>query len=318
MADGDGDGVLAGERQACPGSAAVRRLVEAAALVVALALYAVFGRAQGSGGGAAALSTLKTADFHALAFAPDNPDVAFFGHHNGVMRSDDGGKTWQALVDRRNFDAMGLGVGRGDARTVYLAGHDIFQASTDGGKTWQPVQHNLPGTDIHGFAMSPSDPNRLYAYVVGQGTFTSGDGGRTWQRLAGHLPADVMGMADAGGIVGAPETLYASSMGGGVLRSTDGGQSWSSAMGTLGRRGVLALAADPAAPQTLYAGLEGSGLYKTTDGGGTWTRLPFPGQNPVAIAVSLARPQRLLALDFKNREGLVYRSDDGGATWGAR
>jgi photosystem II stability/assembly factor-like uncharacterized protein len=289
--------------------------------VVALAMYAVFGRVRGGGSEVAALATLKTADFHALAFAPDNPDVVFFGHHNGIMRSDDAGKTWQALVDRRNFDAMGLGVGRGDTRTVYLAGHDVFQASTDGGKTWQPVQHNLPGTDIHGFAMSPSDPNRLYAYVVGQGTFTSTDGGRTWQRLAGQLPGDVMGLADpgsAGASPGAPETLYASSMGAGVLRSADGGQTWNSAMGALGRRGVLALAADPAAPQTLYAGLEGSGLYKTADGGGTWTRLPFPGQSPVAIAVSPAQPQRVLAIEFHNRAGLVYRSDDGGATWGGR
>lgn len=33
------------------------------------------------------------ADFHALAFGPTEPDVVFFGHHNGVMRSQDGGRT---------------------------------------------------------------------------------------------------------------------------------------------------------------------------------------------------------------------------------
>lgn len=302
----------------------------AAVAVVAGLLYAVFARSAGAGARAgsgaagaagAPLATLKTADFHALAFSPDNANVVFFGHHNGIMRSDDAGKTWKPLVDRRNFDAMGLAVSRGGSGPFYLAGHDIFQVSTDGGVTWQPVQHNLPGTDIHGFSMSPSDPDRLYAFVVGQGTFTSGDGAKTWQRLPGQLPDDVMGVTAAGvaagDSAGNPETLYASSMGSGVLRSADGGQTWTSAMGALGRRGVLSIAADPTSPQTLYAGLD-SGLYKTADGGGSWTRLGFPAQNVVTIAVSPVQPQRILAIGIRGRDGVVYRSDDGGQSWGAR
>jgi photosystem II stability/assembly factor-like uncharacterized protein len=305
---------------------------------VALALVAaVLGvrAALAPGGGPAAsgvapLSVLRTADFHALAFSPDNPDTVFFGHHNGVMRSDDGGRTWKALVDRRNFDAMGLAVSHANPRQIFLAGHDIFQVSTDGGVTWQEAVHNLPGTDIHGFAISPDDPSRLYAFVVGHGVFGSGDAGRTWQRL-GEVPRDVMALAAAGGD---PETLYAASMSAGVLRSTDGGKTWAPAVTGLGSRRVLALAVDPspgtgqalssAAPgagrparQTLYAGTEG-GLYKSTDGGATWARLPFPGMTVVALAVSPARPQRILAISYHDGRGEVFRSDDGGATWGGR
>src|SRR3989304_6530363 len=77
--------------------------------VLAVIVTGVLLATQG-GGGKEVPWVLRTADFHALAFSPNNPDVAFFGHHNGVMRSEDGGQTWSALVEQRNFDAMGLAV----------------------------------------------------------------------------------------------------------------------------------------------------------------------------------------------------------------
>ncbi len=263
------------------------------------------------------IATLDTADFHSLAFGADNPNVVFFGHHNGLMRSDDGGHTWRPAVERAGFDAMGLAVGRGApprASAMYLAGHDVFQVSTDGGATWQPVAHNLPGTDVHGFAMNPDDPSRLFAFVVGHGLFRSADGGRTWQPMPGEAPRDVIALAAAGG---SPETLYVGSAQSGVVKTTDGGQRFTRAADGLGARPVLALAVDPTARQTVYAGLDG-GLYKSTDGGASWRKLPFPGDNAVALAVSPVRPNVLLAISVKDRRGLVFRSEDGGATWRPR
>lgn len=297
-------------------------LVAGAAVVLALAAavagYLVSRGQAGEGAEVGAISVLRTSDFHALAFSPNDPNVVIFGHHNGVMRSDDSGRTWQPMVERRNFDAMSLAVSRANPRQVYLAGHDVFQLSADGGATWQPLAHDLPGTDIHGFAMSPDDPGRLYAFVVGHGAFRSADGGRTWQWLAGQLPSDVMALAALGG---SPETLYAGSMQSGLLKSADGGQSWSRAGAGMHSRNVMALAADPVNRQTVYAGVEG-GLYKSTDGGETWTKLPYPGNNAVALAVNPSRPHVLLAIAVRStatgREGLVYRSEDSGMTWGGR
>lgn len=276
--------------------------------VIGATLYLRAGRGGSAEG--SAIGVLKTADYHALAFSPLNPEVAFFGHHNGVMRSEDGGRTWNALVAKPNFDGMGLGVSRADPSRFYLAGHDIFQASTDGGATWQPVAHNLPGTDIHGFAVSQQDANRLYAFVVGTGAMGSADGGRTWQPLGGSLPPDVM-VLTAGG---RPETVYAASMRSGVLRSTDGGRSWTPAGSGLGSGMVATVAADPAAGQIVYAGTEG-GLFKSTDGGASWSRLPFPGENAAVIAVSPAQSGLLLVISVEDRQGMVYRSEDGGQTW---
>ena len=229
----------------------------ALAIIIAVA-FALRGGGEERGG---AIATLQTGDFHALAFGPDSSTTVFFGHHNGIMRSEDGGRTWLPLVDRPNFDAMGLAVNAGDGRQLYLAGHDIFQVSTDGGVTWQPVTHNLPGTDIHGFAISPDEPNRLYAHVVGQGMFVSADDGRNWHPITVEIPGDVMGLTAAGGD---PEVLYASSMRFGVLRSADGGRSWKPAPQGAITGGIFTLAIDPDTRQTVYAGGQ-SGIYKNLD-----------------------------------------------------
>ncbi|MBI2850560.1 MAG: hypothetical protein HYX80_05895 [Chloroflexi bacterium] len=261
-------------------------------------------------GGPRPLAVLRTADYHSLAFSPENPLVVFFGHHDGIMRSDDGGKTWRRLIEQRNFDAMAVVVDHRDSRLVYLAGHDVFEVSQDGGLTWRPVQHDLPGTDIHGLAVSPED--RLFAFVVGYGLFSSSDAGLTWVRLSAQLPRDVMAVAAGRG---SPETLYVASIGQGVLKSGDGGQTWVQAGGGLGSGAVRAMALDPGAPNTVYAGGT-SGLYKSADSGDFWTKLAFPGNNIVSLAISPAQPGLLLAINIVKGEGQVYRSEDGGLTWG--
>jgi len=266
------------------------------------------------------ISTLQTLDQHALLFSPTDPNVVFFGHHNGLMRSDDGGRTWKPLVDRRAFDAMQLATGgRSNPGRVYLAGHDVFQVSDDGGSSWRPVEHNLPGTDIHQFTLDPDNPDRLTAVVVGFGAFRSADAGRTWTKLPAQPPGDVTALASAGG---EPEVLYVGTANSGLLRSVDSGTSWNAASGQVGSdsgfRAVLALAVEGSDRQTVYAGTD-SGLAKSTDGGAHWAALSYPGDNAVAVAVSPANPRVVLAVATSPRhQGLVYRSEDGGQSWGGR
>ena len=218
---------------------------------------------------------------------------------------------------------MSLAVSRANPKQVYLAGHEVFQMSTDAGATWSAIDSGLPGLDIHAFTMDPDDPNRLTAFVAGRGTFRSADGGRTWDPLGARLPADVTTLASAGGN---PEVLYVGSQSRGVLKTTDGGQTFATVGGL--DADVLSLAVDPTAPQTVYAGVTTGrfqgGIAKTTDGGQTWRQLPFPGPNAVAVAVSPANPNVVLAIAVSQRQGpqapsqgLVFRTQDGGQSWGS-
>lgn len=299
------------EPQTAP-SGVSRRVLLAPALLVAALVGIVGWLWQPDGRAAGAIATLETADFHALAVSPSDPNVVFFGHHNGIMRSADGGRTWRPLVSQRSFDAMGLAVSRSDPHTIYLAGHGVFQLSTDGGAMWQPVQHNLPGTDIHGLAMSPDEPRTLSAFVVGHGVFGSADGGQTWQGVGGPLLRDATALVSAGGD---PETLYVATARSGLFRSVDGGRTWVGLAADAPFRQIVALAVDPSVRRTLYAGTD-VGLAKSADGGATWHVLPFPGGNAVALAVSPSTPDRLYAIEVKDGKGLVHRSENGGQVWG--
>ncbi len=240
-------------------------------------------------------------DMHALVFAGDGR--VLYGQHGGIQVTGDGGKTWSAPSGQG--DAMALGPS--GASTLYLAGHDVFQKSADGGRTWtSPGFGDLPGTDIHGFAVAPSS-GWLYANLAGKGLYRSTDGGRVWQAIS---PATGGAMAIAAG-PGTPPTMFAATMEG-IVRSTDGGANWqavSSASSLVG----MALAVDPKSG-AVYASST-SGVVRSEDNGTTWTALGGPDEAVALVAIDPKDGTRLMVL---SGTGQVYRSDDGGKTWKGR
>lgn len=243
------------------------------------------------------LATIKASDYHSLVFNPVNKDTVFFGHHNGIMRSTDGGRTWQQVVDQPNFDAMSLVVHSQRPHVIYAAGHEVFMRSEDGGKTWRRVASNLPGLDIHAFAIHPEDPNRLYAFVVGYGLFLSKDGGSSWETLNTNVPEATLSLA----VVPADSDILLLGSGDqGILRSDDGGQTWRPSGNIL----ALKLEYVPAS-RTLYAATI-KGIYRSADGGRSWSKVAM--ERPVmAITVNPDDPLELLAV---TSEGQVYRVRD--------
>lgn len=259
----------------------------------------------GSSGGQA-LYQFNTQDFHSLAFDPASADTLYFGHHQGLKVSRDVGETWSD-TDLTGADAMALAFPGGGERR-YIAGHNVFFVSTDSGKTWQPQRHNLPDLDLHGFAASPSDPNRLYTYAVGiGGLFTSGDGGATWEARA-LPPGMAMGMLPLAVAPDDPLSVYAAT-GNQVVESRDGGKTWQGQSGP--PSAVSAIAAAPVNPGVLYAGTA-DGLWKRASDS-DWLKLPVTPHGAVlAVAASATQPERVAIVD---QEGYFFRSDDGGQSW---
>jgi len=248
------------------------------------------------------IATLDTQDVHALLWSPTAPDTVFFGHHGGMLKSVDGGRTWQPTA-LTGVDAMSLAASPQIGERIYAAGHGVFRRSDDAGATWTAPPGQLEGADIHAFAQSPTDPDRLYALIASQGILTSADGGATWMP-GSSAPAHAALAVSADGqrlLLGAEQ---------GVQQSTDHGTTWRSLDAGLPRGAqVLALAVDPRGEAILAATSEG--LYRTGSTDGIWTPTPLTG--PVlAVAMSPAQPNVVLAIDDQQR---VYRSDDGGTTW---
>ncbi|MGA7524277.1 MAG: hypothetical protein WBW84_17635 [Acidobacteriaceae bacterium] len=224
--------------------------------------------------------------------------------------------------------------------------------STDEGLEWKNISDGkLPGpsASIGAIAVAPSNPDILYAgtgeddirndMIPGDGIYKSTDAGRTWEyaglRETHSISEIVVSPQD-------PNVVYASSMGHvfvpgpnrGVFKSTNGGETWKKILFVDDKTGAIDLVMDPNHPDVLYAAMwqaqrmpwgltsggPGSGLYKSTDGGEHWTNLThnpgFPQGVLGRIGVTLAasQPDTLYAI-AQAKNGGVFRSDDGGATW---
>lgn len=277
-------------------------LVLLAGVTVAVALRASWTPLLGAKIAPVPIATLSTSDFHSLAFDLRNPDIVYFGHHQGVLKSVDGGVTWSPVL--RQGDAMSL-VAVDNA--LIMAGHEVFMRSDSAGAIWQFVGTDLPDEDIHGFAVSPSNSKTFFAFIVSYGLWRSEDAGATWTLLSKELPDTVLSLAV---VPATPETLYAGTMDKGLLKSVDGGKTWTP-VNNLSMKMALGLAQDPRDPRIVFVGTEG-GLYRSNADGTLWTRVGLAGKDIATVAISPASPARLLVVDAQGR---VYRTDDSGATW---
>lgn len=253
-----------------------------------------------------AIHTFDTADFHSLAFSPNQPGTVLFGHHGGVQKSRDGGGTWDSVIDEPGRDAMNLVYDPFTPETLYMAGHDVFMKSEDGGSTWALVQSNLPSLDLHTFAASSSVANRLYAVPAGSGLYASDDGGTAWTLVSNDVPPGTAALVEL------PDgTLLIAATDQGLLRSEDGGTTWAPSRSGIDV-GVIFTVRASASGGKLYAGTD-HGVYASTDKGKTWTATALDDIWAITIGVDPANPDHILVL---NTEGRLFRSMDGGQTWG--
>lgn len=174
----------------------------------------------------------------------------------GVLRTDDGGKTWafkNTGVPARHmpeiYPEYGQCVHRllqhpGAPETLYQQNHWGHFASTDGGETWTDIQANLPSFFGFPMAMDRSHPDTLFVCAE-----TSPEAGR-------HNIGDQFA----------------------VYRTDDAGKSWTTLTSGLPggahvRLGVLrhAMCADTEDPVGVYVGTNTGQLFASADRGDTWT-----------------------------------------------
>jgi photosystem II stability/assembly factor-like uncharacterized protein len=258
---------------------------------------------------------------------PDDPNriyVAALGHvydanpERGVYRSVDGGAHWKkVLVSAKDPDDVGaidLALDPQHPRTIYaslwatrrppwsvyapsnMPGGGLYK-STDGGDTWHQLAGGLPADEYVGkigIAVSPSNPNRLYAVVDDLGTAVA----RSYRAAAS-----------------APEGPNAPKPSGGIYLSDDAGATWrlvNSEQRLWGRGWYFGqIAVDPTNPDRAYD--INTSTYMTLDAGKTWVPVKgAPGGDDY----------HQLWINPKNGDRMVLSSDqgtvvstDGSKTW---
>jgi photosystem II stability/assembly factor-like uncharacterized protein len=130
-------------------------------------------------------------------------------------------------------------------------------------------------------------------------------------------------------------TVFIGNPGSGVWKTTNGGTTWVPKGDSAPALAIGAIAVAPSNANVIYAGtgdwFDGVGLLKSVDKGETWSLLPgafstLRGSNDFwsaglifrSLAVSPTDPNTVLAGVWYGTESMagIYRSTDGGSTWG--
>lgn len=208
-------------------------------------------------------------DFMGYSARPDDPARAFASGHPatggnlGMIRTEDGGATWQQVSDAIGgpVDFHNMEVSRADPDVIYGIGHDgAVQRSDDGGANWT-IAGQAPERMID-IATSATDAATLYAATEG-GLFVSRDSAASWQ--AATRSTDPVTSVDTG----ADGAVRASVFGQGLVAIAPDGTA-STLSTDLPDGYLLYLASTRTDPHRLMALSAKGRLVLSDDGGATW------------------------------------------------
>ncbi len=284
----------------------------------------------------------------AVALAPSDPSIVYLGTGEGgygggfipgigILRSSDGGETWQLpdsvlapLVYRLSVDPR-------DPRTVLAFVNGGAYRSTDGARTWARTSAASwgDGTDV---ARDAGNPDVLHAtfWVSGQTSryAKSTDAGRTWIEKTAGLPGNPksrtsVAISSNGATVYLMIASAADNSLLGVYRSTNAGESFANVplLDSSGKMpNILSLqgwydnclAVDADDERVLILGGGGAGHFRTTNGGSTVAQTGVTDGVHVDAHQLVSKRYGSLKVTWTANDGGLWLSTDGGVRWSDR
>jgi photosystem II stability/assembly factor-like uncharacterized protein len=213
---------------------------------------------------------------------PDSDPTVFAGTGFGLLRSRDGGKTFEATA--LNDTAVRRAEWPGPALVV--ACERGILVSTDEGRHFSGPGEGLPPGPVRAMVLSSffaADPV-MFAAPDSGGVYRTSDGGATWKSsgLAGETIGDLVWLGPF---------LYAAGDAG-FFRSQDAGDSWTRLAASPGRPRRLLFPLAPGAGLEAFLATD-QGLFRTRDAGEHWEPAGFAGQEVLTVATFPA-PEVLL------------------------
>lgn len=249
--------------------------------------------------------------------------------HTGLFKSTDNGKTFVHATIKSTDPSIDL---NGEFMNfAYDAQNKILYAgthgsgllkSTDFGFTWSKADTGIEGNDIHGLAINPLEPNRIYAYSVDHGLFGTKDGAKSWNKIDdGPKNPNVKAFAYMAAFTSMDRNMKKeNSTNIGYLWGATGGGLYSSFMCFCGwtpssaissDTTVYTIAADPLNKSAMLLAKK-DGLYRTTDEGKSFGLVSAELNDVGAVWFDIANPKVVLAA---TNAGVMYTSHDSGMSW---
>jgi photosystem II stability/assembly factor-like uncharacterized protein len=145
-------------------------------------------------------------DPHRIVRSDGSPDVLWCQHHNGMWRSDNGGRRWEE-IKQAPLSRFGFAVAAhpGDPGTAWFAPAEADQRripvgaalavtrTRDGGQTFEVLREGLPQQHCydlvyrHGLAVD-DDARTLLMGSTSGGVWMSDDGGDRWRTVSTTMP----------------------------------------------------------------------------------------------------------------------------------
>jgi photosystem II stability/assembly factor-like uncharacterized protein len=268
-------------------------------------------------------------ELYHLKGSPVDPNRLYASQTSGwfgqmVQRSDDGGKSWEAV------------------------GNEFKYEGNPGTHQWYDgTQHPWEFKRVWHFEPSLTNPDVVYAGVEDAAIFRSADGGRTWQELPGLRNAKGnLWQPGAGGMAvhtiiedpSRPGRIYVAISAAGVFRSDDSGQTWRAR-----NRGLKAqfelpdpeaevghcvhrIAMHPSRPDVLFMQKHWD-VMRSNDSAESWYEVSgnLPTDFGFPIDVHAHEPETIYVVPIKSDSEhfppdgklRVYRSRTGGDEWEA-
>lgn len=205
----------------------------------------------------------------------------------GILRSNDDGKTWHrlGLEEPIEFDGIvrALAVDPATPSRIYAGADSGLCISDDGGAHWQRPSNILNDQTVWSIAIDPRNPSVLYAGTGAPSRaaiYKSTDAGHTWIMAAPELPEFCSGV---------------------------------------NRPRLLTICVDPEDSNNIWYGVEEGGAWRSRDAGASWTRIDGPDsaiRNSdihaiLVLPATAVKPKITLVLTVN----AVYVSEDDGQTW---
>ncbi|MFY9561192.1 MAG: glycoside hydrolase [Terriglobales bacterium] len=232
---------------------------------------------------------------------PNRLFVAALGHpygpnaERGVYRSLDGGQSFHKILykddntgaidlvfDPRNSQVIfaDMWASRRPPWTTggaYSGKGSALYKSADGGNTWRQITKGLPneadGLGRIGLAVSPSDPDRMYAMVDAKkngGVYRSDDSGESWQLV--NTEERIWGRGDDFAMVRVDpknkDVIYVSNTS--TYKSTDAGKNFTAIKGAPGGDDYHTIWINPGNPDIIALAVD-QGATISVNGGQTWS-----------------------------------------------